>query len=422
MKIYLMGICGTAMSHVALLLKQAGHQICGSDQTFFDPMASLLKKYQIETFQGYNVDRLKQWKPDAIIVGNVISRGNPEIEYLLNNPFCPFYSFPEFLEKKLLKNRQTFVVTGTHGKTTTTAALAYYLQQHCPVGYLIGGLPNNFESGSTYGKESAPFVIEGDEYDTAFFDKRSKFFHYWPNTLIINNLEFDHGDIFPDLTSIQRAFSQLTRLVPSQGFIIYNGDDTNVRALLPCPWAQVQSVGLESHNDWQIKNVQDSINGLNFEVWYHNTLQGQYHSPLHGIFNARNLTMALVACTLNGYNIDPQTIAHFRGVQRRQVIRYQDETLTIIEDFGHHPTAVAAVLNTLKNCYPTHKIIACFEPACNTSASQHFGENIAQTFHNANEVWFAPTNSKLPIHPTPSHLPVGNHKSVLCVSESVSVL
>ena len=396
MKIYIMGICGTAMSHVALLLQQMGHVVCGADQHFFDPIAKLLKDHQITTYTGYDSQRLCEIKPDVVIVGNVISRGNEEIEFLLNSRQFPFYSFPSFLEEHLFSKRNMWVVTGTHGKTTTTSLIAYLLKSVCNPGYLIGGLPQNFTHGCSLGDGNAPFVIEGDEYDTAFFDKRSKFFHYAPRTLIINNLEFDHADIFRDLQEVQRTFYQLTRIVPSNGRIIINGDTDTVKALLPCNWTQVVTVGFQSTNDWQIQNLQENALDINFVL--HASSKNVQHlisAPLLGEFNARNIAMACVACFENDLDIDLNCLKNFRGIQRRQKILLKTNTFILMEDFGHHATALHVTLQALKQHYPQYKIIACFEPACNTSASVYFQEKATFAFEKADEVWLLPPKTHL---------------------------
>ncbi|MDR2396480.1 MAG: Mur ligase domain-containing protein [Puniceicoccales bacterium] len=397
MKIYLMGICGTAMAHVALLFKELGHSVVGSDTQFFDPIANLLIKNQIETHTGFDAQRLQTLKPDCVIVGNIISRGNPEVEYLLNEPICPLYSFPQFLEQHIIPRRSTFVVTGTHGKTTTTTLLTYLLKQFCDPGYLIGGLPNNFEHGTSWGDAKAPFVLEGDEYDTAFFDKKSKFFHYWPHTLIISNIEFDHADIFDDLKSIQRTFYQLTRMVPSHGHIVMNGDDPNVTALLPCDWTHTHCVGFKKQNEWQIKNFITTPRGSQFDLCKsEKCIFANICLPLLGRFNAHNAALAIVACYVNQYTaIDVQRLTLFSGVHRRQSMLFESEQLTILEDFAHHPTAIRSVLETLKAHYPRHYLIACFEPACNTSASTWFAQQSYPTFSCADEVWFAPRKANI---------------------------
>ena len=396
MCIYIMGICGTMMSHVALLLKEMGYRVCGADHKFEDPIAQLLKNQAIPTFEGYEVDRLKALRPDAVIIGNVISRGNVEVEFLLNSKAFPFYSFPEFLEKVLFKNRTMAVVTGTHGKTTTTSALAFLLKETLNPGYLIGGIPNNFETGCALGLVEAPFVIEGDEYDTAFFDKRSKFFHYWPNTLIINTIEFDHSDIFRDLKEIQRSFYQLTRLLPKYGHLILNGDDPNVNALLPCDWTQVHSVGFGEDNQWIIDNFNTENFHISFDLYRGKQLIYEHiTAPLLGEFNARNLAMACVACFENRWKMNPHDLKYFHGVKRRQTLLLKEKNFVLYEDFGHHATAIQLTLKALKAAYLNYKLVAVFEPACNTSASHYFEEQAASAFDLAHEVWFLPPKQHL---------------------------
>lgn len=401
MRVYLMGVCGTAMSHVALLLKEAGHSVCGSDTKFFPPIADLLKAQAIETWEGYNPQRLKALNPDIVLIGNVISRGNAEVEYLLQARSIPFTSFPAFLREKILLRRPTYVVTGTHGKTTTTSLLAYLLRENnLNPGYLIGGLPLNFSHGAALGDVNSPFIIEGDEYDTAFFDKRSKFFHYWPNVLLINNLEFDHGDIFGSFREIQRAFSQLTRLVPSDGCIFYNGDDSRVKKLLPCPWTQTASVGFGLKNTWRILNFTENNEGSRFDLAHGGKLfQPAIQYPLRGQFNARNVAMAVVAALFASNNGEQvfnfKSLKKFLGVQRRQCMRWNSSHLKIFEDFAHHPTAIEQMLASLKKTYPDHALVACFEPACNTSASHHFEKKALDAFDRADEVLFAPIKQTL---------------------------
>lgn len=391
-----MGICGTMMSHVALLLKEMGHQVYGVDHKFMNPIAQLLKDQNVPTWEGYNVERLKTLKPDAIIVGNVISRGNVEIEFLLESKAFPFYSFPEFLEKVLFKDRNMVVVSGTHGKTTTTSALAFLLKKVSNPGYLIGGIPHNFTTGCALGTPDAPFIIEGDEYDTAFFDKKSKFFHYWPNTLIINNIEFDHCDIFRDLQEIQRSFHQLTRLLPKNGHLIINGDDPHVNALLPCDWTQIHSVGFGDHNQWHIRNFKTKNLHIFFDLYRSNKLiYKRIEAPLLGEFNARNLAMACVACYENHWEINPQYLKHFHGVKRRQTLLLKKGNLILYEDFGHHTTAIQETLKALKTSYSNYKLIAIFEPACNTSASHYFEEKATNAFASADEIWILPPKRNL---------------------------
>ncbi len=402
MRIYIMGICGTAMAHVALLLREMGHDISGSDSTFFPPISTLLEQSNIQIFSGYDAVRLEKLNPDLVIVGNVISRLNPEIEYILKTRRYPISSFPEFLHQHLLSKRYTITVAGTHGKTTTTSLISFLLRQNAiNAGYLIGGLPKNFVHGASLGSDAAPFVIEGDEYDTAFFDKKSKFHHYFPTLLVLNNIEFDHGDIFSSLRDIQRTFYLLTRLIPNNGHIVYNGDDKNIKKLLPCPWTQTVPVGFGRKNRWQIRNFNDSQCESYFDLYCDGQpWQKNIRYTLKGEFNARNVAMAAVACHLyaNAHpelSLSLEPLLHFKGVERRQAFLWDTKVLKVVEDFAHHPTAVCGTLKSLRNLYPEYKIIACFEPACNTSASQYFERRATEAFQGADQVWFAPAKAHL---------------------------
>jgi UDP-N-acetylmuramate: L-alanyl-gamma-D-glutamyl-meso-diaminopimelate ligase len=401
MRVYLLGICGTAMAHVALLLREMGHSVCGADTHFYPPISTLLERSGIETFVGYDPKRLSSIKPDEVIVGNVVSRLNPEIEYLLRSRPCPFTSFPEFLHRQVLSNRYSIVVAGTHGKTTTTSLLAFLFRENgIETGYLVGGMPRNFPHGAALGNSLAPFILEGDEYDTAFFDKKSKFFHYFPRLLLLNNVEFDHGDIFASLREVQRAFYGLTRLVPDNGAIIYNGDDKNIKKLGPWPWTQTISVGFRRGHQWQIRNYTESGSGSHFELFHQGRCRTQINVPLRGEFNAHNAAMAVVASQWYGQQhqlppIHTECLVRFKGVERRQSILWDTPRLTVVEDFAHHPTALKATLKAFKNSYPDRRIVACFEPACNTSASQYFEQHAREAFQHADDVWIAPPKSRL---------------------------
>ncbi|MEC8330232.1 MAG: Mur ligase family protein, partial [Verrucomicrobiota bacterium] len=249
MRFYFMGICGTAMGNAACLLKTQGHVVFGSDTGIYPPMSEVLAQAEIEVFEGFSAERLSNLEIDHVVVGNAISRGNEEVEWLLNQSKLDYGSLPQLFCDNLLKNRQSIVVTGTHGKTTTATLAAFLLERSgADPGWLIGGVPNDLHSGAKLG-EGSTFVIEGDEYDSAFFDKRSKFIHYRPQIAILGNLEFDHADIFRDLEDLQRSFQHLLRIIPSHGYALINGDDENVTALLPAPWTQVIRVGEGPDND-----------------------------------------------------------------------------------------------------------------------------------------------------------------------------
>lgn len=399
--LYFMGLGGTAMGNAALLLSRAGYRVCGADGALYPPMSTLLEEAGIACFQGYDAQRLAELKPDLVVVGNIISRGNPEIEWLLNTRAFPYVSLPELLNQKLLQGRKTIVVTGTHGKTTTSTLSAYLLEKNgLNPGYFIGGVPNDFPSGAAIGSKDAPFVIEGDEYDTAFFDKRSKFIHYTPWIGVINNIEFDHADIFRDLADVQRTFRHFSRLVPNQGYILINGEDRATQALLPMDWTQILRVGIGPDNDLQIRQFYESPKGFSsFELVYKGQYWAKVEWPLQGLFNARNAAMAALASALACFEEDPtkldlRALSSFKGVKRRQERIYESERCILIEDFGHHPSALEQTLRSMKMRYPSHSISVCFEPSSNTSQSCVFQEEFTQALSLAPHVLVAPPPKK----------------------------
>lgn len=395
-----MGIGGTAMGNAALLLSQMGYAVSGVDGALYPPMSTLLEKAGMTCFQGYDPQRLAELKPDLVVVGNIISRGNPEIEWLLNTQAIPYVSLPELLRQRILQGRKNLVITGTHGKTTTTTLAAYLLKNNGIFpGYFIGGVPKDFVNGAALGDPNAPFVIEGDEYDTAFFDKRSKFIHYAPFIGVIHTIEFDHADIFRDLQDVQRSFQHFTRLIPQKGYLLVNGDDPAIRPLLPLGWTTVLRVGLGPENDLQIHNFSDSPTGLSsFDLIYQGQLWERVEWALPGVFNARNAAMAALASGLS-LSGDPTqlrlaSLRHFKGVKRRQDIIWHTDHYTLIEDFGHHPSAVEQTLKSLRTRYPDHHLSVCFEPSSNTSQSSVFQEAFTTALSLAHQVFLAPPPKK----------------------------
>jgi len=245
-----MGVCGTAMGNAAMLARAAGHEVSGADEGVYPPMSTVLAEAGVTVHDGYDPERLASLKPDIVVVGNAMTRGNPEVEWLLDTKAFPFTSLPEILHDQILRRRKNIVIAGTHGKTTTTALTAYLLRENGrDPGYLVGGVPQDPPTGSHLGAVSDPFVIEGDEYDSAFFDKRSKFIHYAPHIAVFNNLEFDHADIFRDLADVQRTFIHFSRIIPRSGSAVINGDDANLRVLGEMPWTRVIRVGVDGGND-----------------------------------------------------------------------------------------------------------------------------------------------------------------------------
>ncbi len=398
MKIYFMGICGTAMGNAAILMRELGHEVAGADTGIYPPMSELLEKSGIEIFDGYSAERLAKIRPDIVVVGNVISRGNDEIEWLLEKREIEYVSLPELLRTQLLKFRRNIVVAGTHGKTTTSSIAAFLLQkeQKNP-GWLIGGVPKDLPSGAAAGTPKNPFVIEGDEYDTAFFDKRSKFIQYAPEILVFNNIEFDHADIFRDLQDVKKTFSHVARLVPKNGAIIANGDDENVEEIVKnVSWTTILRVGIGENCDVQIRDFRETPAGSEFSLFYKNSLWKKVSWQQSGIFNARNAAMA--ACAANflcfGNEEKPsfplENLEKFQGVKRRREILVETEKLVAIEDFGHHPTAIRQTLQALRERYPSRKLVAAFEPRSNTAVRSVLQNDFLEALGNADSVLLAP--------------------------------
>lgn len=396
MRLFFLGICGTAMGNVALLLRSMGHEVVGVDKDVYPPMSDVLRDAGVEIYEGYDVERLKTIDPDMVVVGNVVSRGNPEVEWLLNTRKIPYCSLPELLKREVLANRFNIVVSGTHGKTTTTSLAAYLLKEiGKEPGYLIGGVPRDLPTGSCLGRVDSPFVIEGDEYDSVFFDKRSKFVHYLPSILIINNIEFDHGDIFRDIQDIQRSFGHLLRIVPQNGYVLVNGDDDNIDALLPVAWTTVFKVGVGASNDLRIVDFCEGASGSAFSLIWKGREWGRVCWQMPGLFNARNAAMAALATGLSVNPGDPtgvslESLSRFKGVKRRQEVLYQDEELVVIEDFAHHPTALRETLVSLRRRYEGYTINACFEPRSNTACRAFHQKTFCEGLSGADRLFIGP--------------------------------
>ena len=390
MRIYFMGICGTAMGNAALLMQAQGHQVFGADTGVYPPMSEVLAEAGIEVLEGFDPERLAALAPERVVVGNAMSRGNPEVEWLLEQNQIPFVSLPALFHETLLPGRLPIVITGTHGKTTTSALTAFLLSRvGADPGWLIGGVPRDLPCGAKLGG-GAPFVIEGDEYDSAFFDKRSKFIHYRPRIAILNNLEFDHADIFRDLEDVQRSFRHFLRILPAFGYALINGDDANVHSLLPADWTQVLRVGCGADNDLRLTDFKDSAQGSSFELHWQGQLWQRVEWSMHGLFNARNAAMAALAAALAlkcpPDQLDLSPLADFRGVRRRQDVLHSDAGCTVIEDFAHHPTAVSSTVEALRAAYPERRMLLCFEPRSNTAATARFQGEFGEALEGADDV------------------------------------
>jgi UDP-N-acetylmuramate: L-alanyl-gamma-D-glutamyl-meso-diaminopimelate ligase len=398
MKIYFMGICGTAMGNAALLARAAGHEVLGSDTGVYPPMSTVLAQAGVAVHEGYDSARLAGLAPDLVVIGNAMTRGNPEVEWLLDSRALAFTSLPAALHDQVLRGRRNLVVCGTHGKTTTTALAAFLLREAgLDPGFLIGGVPQDPPVGAHLGSPGDPFVIEGDEYDSAFFDKRSKFIHYAPHIAVLNNLEFDHADIFRDLADVQRTFRHLVRIVPRNGFVVLNGDQASVRALGDMPWTRVVSVGTGEMNDARISQYGETASGAQFELIWRGRTWARVGWSLPGLYNARNAAMAAVAAGLALHPDDPtalrlEPLARFRGVRRRQEVLFAGEALTVVEDFGHHPTAIAETLDSFRRRFPGATLTAAFEPRSNTARTKALQADFTRALAGADEVYLGAVN------------------------------
>jgi UDP-N-acetylmuramate: L-alanyl-gamma-D-glutamyl-meso-diaminopimelate ligase len=406
MRIYFMGICGTAMGNAALLARAAGHEVLGADTGVYPPMSTVLAAAGITLHEGYDPGRLAGLGPDLVVIGNAMSRGNPEVEWLLDTRALPFTSLPALLHDSILRHRRNLVIAGTHGKTTTTALTAFLLRAAGrDPGFLIGGVPQDPPLGAHLGAAADPFVIEGDEYDSAFFDKRSKFIHYAPHIAVMNNLEFDHADIFRDLADVQRTFTHLGRIVPRNGWVVINGDDPNLRALGPMAWTRVVRVGLDESNDVRITDFAESAEGARFSLHWRGHGWASVRWTLSGLFNARNAAMAATAAGLALHpdrpsDLDLGALARFRGVKRRQEVRLTTARTTVIEDFGHHPTALAETLQSLRARHAGSLVTAVFEARSNTARTKTMQAGFMRALALADEVYLGAVSraDKIPAH------------------------
>ncbi|MDR0536340.1 MAG: Mur ligase domain-containing protein [Puniceicoccales bacterium] len=399
MHIYFLGICGTAMGNAALLMRELGHEVSGADTGIYPPMSTQLRKAGVEILEGWDAARLKRLAPDLVVVGNATSRGNPEVEWLLEARAVRYVSLPELLRKEVLGRRRNIVVAGTHGKTTTTCIAATLLRDNGGnPGWFVGGVPRDLPGGAAPGEEDSPFVIEGDEYDTAFFDKRSKFIQYEPAVFAINNIEFDHADIFRDLADIERTFIHGTRLVPRNGAIVANGDDSVVeRVVGGVTWCPVVRVGIGEHCDVRIVDFREGPDGAAFTLLWRGAVWAKVRWALPGLFNARNAAMGATAAALLLRPRDPSQLrldilAGFQGAKRRQERLVATPKVTVLEDFGHHPTAIASTLEALRLRYPNHHIHAAFEPRSNTAVRALLQDAFVAALAIADSIWLAPVH------------------------------
>src|SRR5881398_2216882 len=381
---HFLGICGTAMASVAAALQERGFKVTGSDENVYPPMSSFLEGKGIAIMEGYRAENIPA-AVDVVVIGNAMTRGNPEVEAVLNRKLF-YLSLPDVLKNHFLRGRHNLVVTGTHGKTTVTALLAWIMEKAGrKPGYLIAGLPKNFGQGARL-NDSKYFVIEGDEYDTAFFDKRSKFIHYLPELLIVNNIEFDHADIFKDLDEIKLSFRRLLNIVPQNGMVLLNGDDPNCVEVAKDCLAQMIEVGFSKNCAQRIRDVAYSAEGSRFKLG-----EDTFEIPLIGEFNVHNAAMAAMAARF--YNVPKTTIdaafKSFAGIARRLELRGEARGVKVIDDFGHHPTAIAQTLQALRNRYRRHRLWAVFEPRSNTTRRAVFQQQLPDAFQFADGLFIS---------------------------------
>lgn len=361
MHIHILGICGTFMGGIAAIAKALGHKVTGADANVYPPMSTQLEQLGIELTQGWDPAQLEP-APDLVIIGNALSRGNPAVEYVLNTNLR-YSSGPQWLAEQVLFDRWVLAVSGTHGKTTTSTMLAWILESAgLKPGFLIGGIPQNFDCSARLG-ESPFFVIEADEYDTAFFDKRSKFVHYRPRTLVINNLEYDHADIFPDLAAIQRQFHHLLRMVPANGLVLSPEDTPAVSQTLEMGcWSERQSYG----NDWRAELL--SADGSHFALYLQDKKLGELNWQLSGQHNVDNAVMAIAAARHAGVPVEValDALTRFVAPKRRMELKADVAGIKVYDDFAHHPTAISTTLQGIRNKVGQSRVLAVLEPRSNT--------------------------------------------------------
>jgi UDP-N-acetylmuramate: L-alanyl-gamma-D-glutamyl-meso-diaminopimelate ligase len=402
-RIHFIGICGTAMATLAAMLKQKGFDVSGSDQDVYPPMSDFLAAEGIPALAGYRAEHITA-DLGLVVVGNAVSRGNPELEEVLDRKIR-YCSLPEAIREHFLWGARSIVIAGTHGKTTTTAIAGWILTDAgADPSMLVGGIALNFgdeaSRGSSYRMgQGRDFVIEGDEYDSAFFDKTAKFLKYLPDIAVINNVEFDHADIYADFDAVRLAFRRLVNLVPRKGLLLVGADSEGARGLIPSAASRVETFGTGEDVDWQADAVEAAGTVTRFRVRRRGSPFGTFELPLLGVHNVRNATAAIAIATEVGIGSDriAHALAQVAGVKRRLEIVGVADGVTVYDDFAHHPTAVAETLAGLRAAHPGATIWAVFEPRSASSCRRVFQDDFARAFSSADHVMFAPVfRSKLP--------------------------
>ena len=393
MKIHILGIGGTFMAGLAVLAKQLGFEVSGSDEKVYPPMSTQLQDQAILLKEGYQIQHLKP-PPDCVVIGNVIRRDNPVVEYILNEKLN-FISGPQWLYETILKKKRVIAISGTHGKTTTSSLVAHIFEQAgLNPGFLIGGIPENFGISARI-TESPFFIIEADEYDSAFFDKRPKFMHYYPESLIINNIEFDHADVFSDLESIQTQFHYLVRTVPSKGCIVVPAKEKVVDEVLArgC-WTPNISFGL-CLGDWQAKKMNEE--GSQFHVFYKNQFYGEVNWNLIGMHNVKNALAALAVAEYLGISKNKvlEALHSFRNVKRRLEVKGVERGITVYDDFAHHPTAIETTLSGLRARIGEQRLIVLLELGSYSMKAGVHKDSLIPALAQANEIYFLRPSKKM---------------------------
>jgi len=386
MHIHILGICGTFMGGLALIARELGHTVSGSDMNVYPPMSTQLEEQGITLMQGYEAEHLKP-EPDIVVIGNALSRGNPAVEAVLEQGLR-YTSGAQWLLDYVLQDRWVLAVAGTHGKTSTASLLAWLLEDNkLSPGFLIGGIPGNFGISARLG-ETPFFVVEADEYDTAFFDKRSKFVHYHPRTVILNNLEYDHADIFPDIEAIQTQFHHLMRTVPANGLVISNAGSSYLDEVIErgC-WTPVEYFSATKNSDWQAKPV--SQDGLEFDVLFNSRKIASAKWSMLGQHNMQNALAAIAAARHVGVpaELAIESLAAFKGIKRRMEVRGKVNNITVYDDFAHHPTAIRLTLDGLRKNVGNKRIVAILEPRSNTMKMGVHKKTLAESLQIADQVY-----------------------------------
>jgi UDP-N-acetylmuramate: L-alanyl-gamma-D-glutamyl-meso-diaminopimelate ligase len=402
LRIHLIGVCGTAMATLAALLKRRGHDVRGSDQNIYPPMSDFLVSEHIRTMTGYSADNITS-DVDLVVVGNAISRGNPELETVLERKIR-YCSLPEAIRDQFLWGARSVVLAGTHGKTTTTSLTGWLLTHgNLDPTVLVGGIALNFgDGGSSYRVgRGRHFVIEGDEYDSAFFDKTAKFLKYLPDVAVINNVEFDHADIYKTIDEVRLAFRRLANLVPKNGLLLLGADSPDAAALQQTAVSPVETFGLGDGLTWQASDVEHADGITHFKVRREGQMFGRFASPMLGVHNVRNALAAIAVGVNAGLSaVDlAEGLRTFRGIKRRLETVGVSRGVTILDDFAHHPTAVHETLSALRTGYPSRRVWAVFEPRSASSCRRVFQQDFARAFGAADEVLVAAVfRSTLPEH------------------------